>query len=125
MAPELVEICEEEGTEEEEDETVLRVTVGTDVWAFGMTVTEIFTESMPFSNIKSDATVIHHVVLGGRPKREHCPQIDGEIWTALESCWDVEPTRRPSMAALSVLFHAADLGCKTTPAVTDVEYPMV
>jgi len=125
MAPELVEICEESAEEEEEEESAPRVTVGTDVWAFGMTVTEVFTESMPFSHIISDASVIHHVVLGGRPKREHCLQINEEIWTALESCWDVEPTRRPSMAALSILFHAADR-CNPHPAVTDdVEYPMV
>lgn len=34
MAPELFTICEEE-------EFIPRVTVGTDVWAFGMTVTEV------------------------------------------------------------------------------------
>jgi len=112
MAPELFEICEEDT---EEEESIPRVTMETDVWAFAMTVTEVFTESVPFSYIKGDASVIHHVASGGRPKREHCLQVDEEIWTTLESCWDVEPTRRPSMATLSNSFHAADTGRNPPP----------
>ena len=38
MAPELFEICEEDT---EEEESIPRVTMETDVWAFAMTVTEV------------------------------------------------------------------------------------
>jgi hypothetical protein len=59
---------------------------------------------MPFSHIKSDASVILSVVAGGRPKREGCLLITNDIWAMLEACWDVEPNRRPSMTTVSRFF---------------------
>ncbi|KIM74466.1 hypothetical protein PILCRDRAFT_32124, partial [Piloderma croceum F 1598] len=79
------------------DECAPRVTMATDVWAFAMTVVEVFTGAIPFSHIKSDASVIMFILSGGRPKQERCPQINDEIWEMLEKCWDVVPQRRPSM----------------------------
>lgn len=71
-----------------------------DIYAFAMTAIEILTASIPFSHIKSDASVIVSVVAGGRPKRDRSLSIKDEIWVMLERCWDVEPSRRPSMAAV-------------------------
>jgi len=99
MAPELIEVCVGE-----EDQSIPQVTEATDVWAFAMTVIEIVTESMPFSHLKRDGSVIHYVMTGGRPKREHCRQINDEIWMMLERCWDIDPNQRPSMATLSTFF---------------------
>jgi serine/threonine protein kinase len=84
---------------------IQRVTTATDVYAFAMTVIQIFTGHLPFSHIKSDAKVVLTVITGGRPQRGHCPQITDDIWGILETCWDVDPTRRPSMARLSEFFN--------------------
>jgi len=98
-APELLAVCLNE-----EEDSIPRLTAATDVYAFAMTVIEIFTQSIPFSQIKRDASVIHFVMSGGRPKREHCRQINDEIWMMLERCWDADPNQRPSMAALHTFF---------------------
>jgi len=98
MAPELYSVCEEE------DADAPRVTVATDVWAFSMTVVEICTESVPFSNNANDANVLLYVKEGGRPQRDRCLSITNKIWTMLEGCWVIEPNRRPSMATLSRFF---------------------
>lgn len=76
---------------------IAKTTQATDVWAFAMTAIEIFTGSMPFSNIINEASVIFSVMSGGRPKREFCLQIDEDIWAMLEKCWCAVPERRPEM----------------------------
>jgi serine/threonine protein kinase len=106
MAPELF------------DDEITKTTKATDVWAFAMTAIEvciiasiafsvfgklkqsnlqIFTGSMPFSNIINDANVVFSVMSGGRPKRELCLQINEGIWAMLEKCWYAVPERRPEM----------------------------
>jgi len=123
MAPELYSVCEAEEFNpikaqdwrwkapelmavalNEEDESIPRVVETTDVWAFSMTVIEILTGAIPFSNIKRHDSVIDFVMSGGRPKRERCRQINNEIWKVLEMCWDADIIQRPSMATLSNFF---------------------
>jgi len=101
MAPELIYIAIHDPTN---DESVPLVTLQTDLWATAITITEIFTESIPFSHIRNDAGVIFFVMNGGRPIRELCLQIDDEIWAMLETCWNENPDERPSMATLSRFF---------------------
>jgi len=98
MAPELISLVEDE------DEVITRVTKKTDVWAFGMTVIEILTESKPFPRIMTDVNVSVFVARGGRPNRQDCLQIKDEIWVMLKRCWDAEPSRRPEMQAFSTFF---------------------
>jgi serine/threonine protein kinase len=114
-------------SEEEEEETIPRVTIATDIWAFGMTALEvsqryrtshgglthlvriqIITGKLPFFNIKYDTAVILSVMRGNRPKHETYPAISHSIWSILERCWHADPTQRPSMEHLSgqVLRHA-------------------
>jgi len=87
-----------------DDACISHPTMATDVWSFAMTVVEILTGAIPFSHIKSDASVILSITLGGRPKPHLCPQINDDIWAMLERCWDAAPNRRPSMATLSQFF---------------------
>jgi len=98
MAPELYSIWDGEI-----DDSVPRVTMATDVWAFSMTVIEIFTQSVPFSHTANDASVILYVKAGGRPHRDRCLSINDTIWATLERCWD-EANLRPPMATLSRFF---------------------
>jgi serine/threonine protein kinase len=95
-----------------------RVTKASDVYAFAMTVIEvcfyhlshkrsdakklsqITSGQVPFSHIRNDASVVYAVVSGGRPKRQHCPQVNDDIWAILEKCWDADPDKRPSIGIL-------------------------
>jgi len=87
-----------------DEEGIQRVTTATDVYAFAMTVIQIFTGLLPFPHISSDAKVVIIVSKGGRPLREHCPQITNDIWRLLEQCWNIDPKQRPSMASLDDFF---------------------
>lgn len=107
-----------------EGDSIPRVTAATDVWAFGMTILEvriavllllsviqtqlgggqIFTERMPFSHIRNDLRVVLAVLAGDRPRRPHCPQINDDMWEILQSCWEFDPSQRPSMASLLRFF---------------------
>ncbi|KAI5997621.1 kinase-like domain-containing protein [Pisolithus orientalis] len=75
-----------------------------DVWAFGMTVLELFTRLMPFHDCLHFANVMHRLVMGRLPLRpseestlSHMPDAWWEICT---SCWQREPSARPSMKDL-------------------------
>jgi len=89
---------------DDDAECIQRATTQTDVWAFAMTAIEIITESIPFSYIKNDASVILILTSGGRPKREHYQQIHDDVWAMLQRCWDDRPSLRPSMAVLAQFF---------------------
>jgi len=88
----------------EQMEAAISLSCAADVWGFAMTVMQVWTGSAPFSYIRGDASVIHHVMSGGRPKRYSCKQITDEVWGVLEKCWDTEPSRRLSMASLTRFF---------------------
>ncbi|KIM71468.1 hypothetical protein PILCRDRAFT_830315 [Piloderma croceum F 1598] len=75
-----------------------------DVWAFAMTVIEIFTGRIPFWYIRSDTKVIYTVMTGGRPERSHYSQINSNIWETLERCWDQDADYRPSMEQVMQIF---------------------
>ncbi|KAF8597273.1 kinase-like protein, partial [Ceratobasidium sp. AG-I] len=73
----------------------------TDMYALGMVssnIHQIFTEKLPFPDIRSDAVIINNVVTHGlKPK---CPtdlmqsRRDQMLWNALDSCWIREPMAR-------------------------------
>ncbi|CAE6411990.1 unnamed protein product [Rhizoctonia solani] len=76
-----------------------------DVYALGMTILEVFTGDIPYSNVKNNFAVMHHVVskkeFPTRPT-DSLPRdsFGDEIWEALTACWSYEPIDRP---------HAADV----------------
>jgi len=98
-----------------QEESICRVTTATDVYAFSITVIEIFTGCIPFSHIKNDARVVIAIVEGGRPKRTQCLQITDDIWRFLEMCWNVEPNQRPSMDTVLNFFKL-----QSTPLNTQI-----
>jgi len=97
MAPELMSA---------EEDFIPSITPATDVWAFSMAITEIYSQRIPLSHIKVDASVILFVVSGGHPKRENCGQINDDVWQILKMCWSPDPNQRPSMANLYHFFSA-------------------
>ena len=70
-----------------------------DVFAFGMFAVEVFTGKIPFGEQKNEAVVLR-ISEGGRPEMPENAQavgLTGEIWALLESCWQHDPKKRPTM----------------------------
>ena len=70
-----------------------------DVFAFGMFAVEVFTGKIPFEEQKNEAVVLR-ISRGGRPEMPENSQMVGltaEMWKLLESCWQQNPKRRPTM----------------------------
>jgi len=70
-----------------------------DVFAFGMFAVEVFTGKVPFEGQKNEAAVLR-ISRGGRPEMPGDAQavgLTGEIWGLLESCWQQNPKKRPTM----------------------------
>jgi tyrosine-protein kinase Fes/Fps len=75
-----------------------------DVWSFGVTVWEIFSEGMhPYWDFQDFKEISQFVVKGGRlPKPEKCPD---EVFQVMNSCWAQQPSQRPSFDALETLMN--------------------
>ncbi|CAE6424761.1 unnamed protein product, partial [Rhizoctonia solani] len=114
MAPEL-QVTEGQGT-----------TMPGDMFAFGMTMLELYTGLPPFSTVKNDIAVLLKYQKGERPLRPSQPKsnvkhsnrnsaearsrtprnrgeprnvcvlMDDDTWNQVQKCWDQEPTSRPS-----------------------------
>ena len=70
-----------------------------DVFAFAMFAVEVFTGKIPFEEQKNEAVVLR-ISRGGRPELSASAQavgLTGEIWKLLESCWQQNPKKRPTM----------------------------
>jgi len=70
-----------------------------DMFAFGMFAVEVFTGKIPFEEQKKEAAVVR-ISRGGRPDMPGNAQtvgLTGEIWKLLESCWQQNPKKRPTM----------------------------
>jgi len=93
-APEVLDPPEED----EEKPLGAVLTRETDVYAYAMTVLEIYTGKKPFSNRKHDPTVIFDVIKGIRPRRPESSEITDELWALICDCWKEDPRERPSMA---------------------------
>jgi serine/threonine protein kinase len=73
-----------------------------DVYAFAMTVIEIFTGKIPFSQKKNDSSVIFAVLDGGRPELPPFLQEQESLRQLVQNCWDQAPSRRPTSRAVNM-----------------------
>ena len=87
----------------------LRASRKTDIFAFGRTMLEIFTEAPPFSYIAHDAAVVVDLFHGGFPRRPEAIELHGQVaelemwdtlWEVMERCWFRQPKNRPSASML-------------------------
>ena len=70
-----------------------------DVFAFAMLAVEVFTGKIPFGEQKNEAAVLR-ISQGGRPEMPQNAQETGltaDIWNVLQSCWQQNPKKRPTM----------------------------
>ncbi|CAE6497077.1 unnamed protein product [Rhizoctonia solani] len=88
VAPEIFEVDEP------------RITKQTDIYALGMTMLEIFTGEVPFSDRRTDMAVMSAVLRGTPPTRPTNLPENGErsskMWQLMLSCWDRDPVARPT-----------------------------
>jgi serine/threonine protein kinase len=70
-----------------------------DVWSFGSLAIEVFTGQDPYS---SHQDFYVPVLLNGRTppadRGSTTVDISSTMWDLLESCWQTDPTKRPSMS---------------------------
>ena len=79
--------------------TLVMETKSADVFSFAMLAVEVFTGDAPFWELKNEA-VAPRILQGGRPEMPANAQAVGltdEMWRLLESCWQENPKKRPTM----------------------------
>mmetsp|Transcript_37792 Transcript_37792/g.119218 ORF Transcript_37792/g.119218 Transcript_37792/m.119218 type:complete len:373 (+) Transcript_37792:2038-3156(+) len=78
-----------------------------DVWAFGVTLWEIFTDGeVPYSNGINNEEVIKKVMGGGHLERPGNGKVPDQMWSIIESCFMVEEEERPSFSEIQVKIRA-------------------
>ncbi|KIM61241.1 hypothetical protein SCLCIDRAFT_81653, partial [Scleroderma citrinum Foug A] len=80
------------------------VSAEADLWAFGMTVLELFTYKDPFYYILSPYALIAAIVRGNLPARPNDEDTHSRMtkmwWDMCSQCWNKFPSSRPTMATL-------------------------
>ncbi|KAI6116504.1 kinase-like domain-containing protein, partial [Pisolithus sp. B1] len=83
-APELLDNC--------------RASMASDVWAFGMTILELFTRAVPFSDCNSSTQVLRRLMQGKLPPRPTAQSTQFRMtdvwWEICTSCWRHDPSSR-------------------------------
>ncbi|KAH8112908.1 kinase-like domain-containing protein [Phellopilus nigrolimitatus] len=93
-------------------EPVPSSTCESDVWAFGMTMIELFTGAPPYHHLRSDPQVIIQVHAGILPNRpaEHTG-FDDDLWDLCMDCWAANPKLRPSTQVIAKRLWSLELRC--------------
>ncbi|KAG6328268.1 hypothetical protein ID866_10821 [Astraeus odoratus] len=99
-----------------------------DVWAFGMTVLELFTGGLPFRDIKLPDGVMTHILRGGLPDRASSTSIPNEWWDLCTACWNCDPALRPRMSDIVNTVKGIMASQSAGPSDTgnqDLPYPTI
>ena len=78
-----------------------------DVWAFGVTLWELFSGGcVPWAELESDEEVCQMVVEGKRlSKPKDCPE---PVYKVMQACWQKRTVDRPSFRSLRILLRDAE-----------------
>ncbi|KIJ52439.1 hypothetical protein M422DRAFT_26047 [Sphaerobolus stellatus SS14] len=82
----------------------VKVSVESDVWAYGMTLLEIATCKRPYADITADPAVLRLIIeaeLPCRPNPNEAPLLTEEIWQICGECWKNMPEYRPTMQQIA------------------------
>ncbi|KAF7333378.1 Kinase-like protein [Mycena venus] len=70
-----------------------------DIYAFGMTIYELYTDEIPLSTIPYGDFIELVFRLGVRPERpdeDECPRMNDDLWDLAERCWNKDAKARPT-----------------------------
>ncbi|VDM28974.1 unnamed protein product [Toxocara canis] len=82
-----------------------RLNSTTDVFAFGMTLYEIFTGNVPYYTIRAEE--MRRKLIAGETLRPALNSaIDPNLCELMRSCWHAEPRDRPSMESIWLRLRA-------------------
>ncbi|EMD31572.1 hypothetical protein CERSUDRAFT_162806 [Gelatoporia subvermispora B] len=88
-----------------------------DIYAFGMTMLEIFTGEPPFGRHTRDQQVVVTVSRGVRPSRpgDEVAQrgLSDDMWDLIVQCWQSDPQTRPSMTDVNERIREAQRKTRT------------
>ncbi|KAF8509071.1 kinase-like domain-containing protein, partial [Hysterangium stoloniferum] len=80
-----------------------KFTLTSDIWAFAMTMLEIFTDRVPYFYHPNDLVVLMNIVspsgpvLPSRPGPEVTERgLEDSLWNFMSSCWSIQAEKRPS-----------------------------
>ncbi|PBK98498.1 kinase-like protein [Armillaria gallica] len=106
MAPEMILAL----VEDESEPKVPRVTIASDVYAFGSVCLEIMTGDLPYPCRKHDPGVMVDIMRGIKPSRG-ASMPDSEAFNMLlDACWRQEPALRPKMGEVLKCLNKLDAG---------------
>ncbi|KAG5717225.1 Tyrosine-protein kinase isoform SRK4, partial [Termitomyces sp. T112] len=90
-----------------QNDTVVKNSKASDVYAWACVCYEIFTGSIPLNHLLHDATIIFQVKMGARPSRPLSSSeswsswgLTEDIWLIMEDCWKAEPSDRPTIGSI-------------------------
>lgn len=96
-----------------DDESGRKATPASDIYSFGMTALEIFTEELAFAHIpggndKKHVSRLYKTIIGGklpeRPEGDLYVErgLDDKMWALLMRCCSVDPKSRPTIDEIIV-----------------------
>ncbi|OCH86489.1 kinase-like protein [Obba rivulosa] len=71
-----------------------------DIYAFSMVMWEVFTGQIPFADLPRDATIMHKVLQGCRPKRPSEAAglgLSDTVWDIMQRGWHADHRERPAI----------------------------
>ncbi|KAJ7068086.1 kinase-like domain-containing protein [Mycena amicta] len=85
------------------------LSLSSDVYAYGMTVLELFTHSQPFNEIKHTTEVVIRSARGEQPSRPMDRRVldrglNDYIWDLLRCCWTTEASQRPTIEQVRSMY---------------------
>lgn len=84
-------------------------TIKSDVWAFSMTLYELYTDGqIPFADIPDSHSLHLHLKDGGRPVRPADPKPSGGelAWKLMQRCWAFSPKERPTVSWILIVVES-------------------
>ncbi|KAJ7575853.1 kinase-like domain-containing protein, partial [Mycena floridula] len=69
-----------------------------DIYAYGCTALEIYTNLPPFHSYYHDAMILADLIAGKRPERptqEEAPCLTDNVWQLIKQCWRQDASMRP------------------------------
>jgi hypothetical protein len=96
-----------------------------DVWAFGMTMIEVFSLQEPFCQLRTENEVIEAIAKKRLPNRPQVYWVTDELWALIQDCWNYVPQERPTMDQVYDRLLEAEKYRKEHPPTLEQQVPQV